>query len=145
MQYPQSILATIILVLLCSAGGIAVAQEEPHIFTLTTFRATMPEGGSVAERDSLLTFVFENVDKKNDKTISERQLVHYYTSDSQEYIILSEYKNWGDIDAANKMDDELMKKAIPDDKKRAEFNRKLGRYFPTHSDRILTERPKFRK
>ena len=145
MKSFQVILVIFLVALFCSAGSISVAQEEPHIFTVTTLRAAMPEGGSVAERDSLLAFAFENGDKRNDKVISERNLVHYYTNDSQEWIVIAEYKNWGDIEAAGKMDEELMKKAIPDEKKRAEFNRKLARYFPTHSDRILTERPKLRK
>jgi hypothetical protein len=127
------------------AGNTSYAQEEPHIFTITTLKSIMPDGGSVAERDSLLSFLFENADKKNDKLISERNIVHYYTNDSQEWIIVSEYKNWADVELAGKMDDELMKKAIPDEKKRQEFNRKLGRYFPSHGDRILTERPKLRK
>ena len=121
------------------------AQDEPHVYTLTTMRAAMPEGGRGSERDSLLSWYTENIVKKNPKIVSEIQLRHYYTADSQEWMILSEFKNWADIDAANTMNDDLMKKAVPDERKREEWNRAFGRYFPTHSDRILTEVPKLRK
>ncbi len=126
-------------------AGTSMAQEEPHLFTMTTWEMTIPQGGSLAERDSLMAIFHEAVTKKNDKVLSSRDFVHYYTADSREYIVLQEFRTWQDIEAADKMNDELMAKAFPDQEKRREFNRKLGRYFGSHGDRILTGRPKFSK
>jgi hypothetical protein len=134
-------------VIFCASfvAGTALAQEEPHLFTLTTWETTFPEGGSVAERDSLLNILFEATTKKNDKIVSSQEFVHYYTADSREYIVLQEYRTWADIEAADKMNDELFRKAFPDQAKRQEFNRKLRKYFASHGDRILTGRPKLSK
>lgn len=121
------------------------AQDEGHVYLVTTYKTAMPEGGSMRERDSLLALAFDWSVKKNDKILSERELVHWFTNDSQEWIVITELKDWADIEAAGKMDEELMKKAIPDDKKRREFNQRLAKYFPTHSDKIMREMPKLRK
>jgi hypothetical protein len=105
----------------------------------------MPEGGSAAERDSLLSEWFEAVPKKNEKILRVINLSHLYGSDSHDWVIIEEYKSWDDVEAARKLNQELFMKHWSDAKKRAQFNQKLRKYFTGHSDEIYNELPKFRK
>jgi len=125
----------------------AYAQEEGHVYVVATYKAVMPDGGTAAERDSLLSEWVEAVEKNNDKIISSKTLRHLYGNNSNDWVVITEYKNWADIEAAHKMNLELNKMKWPDDKKRAEFFRQLGKYFSgySHSDEIYTELPKFKK
>lgn len=76
---------------------------------------------------------------------SQKNFRHYYGSDFRDWVVITEYKTWADIEAAAGINQELNKKKWPDDKKRAEFFRKVMKYFPTHSDEIYRELPKFGK
>ncbi|MEJ2636969.1 MAG: hypothetical protein P8184_16985 [Calditrichia bacterium] len=126
--------------------GKAIAQEEGgNIYVVTTWKTVMPEGGSEAERDSLLQEWIEGTVEKNDKILSQKHLSHYYGSDLRDWVVIGEYKTWADIDEASKISQELAKKKWPDDKEREEFSRKLLKYFGTHSDEIYMEQPKFGK
>ena len=69
-------LAVVFLVILMFINISAFAQdEEGHIFTVSTFKAVMPEGGSAAERDSLLMIGVE-LQKLNPKQLSVKLLRH---------------------------------------------------------------------
>ena len=120
-------------------------EEERHFYVVTTWKTVMPEGGTAAERDSLMLEWVEGVLKKNDKIISQKNFRHYYGSDVRDWVIITEYKTWGDIEEAAKISQELNKKKWQDDKKRAEFFKNLMKYFGTHSDEIYREMPKFGK
>jgi len=122
-------------------------QEKPHIYVVTTYKAVIPEGGTAAERDSLLSQFFRAVTKKNNKIFSSKTLVHYYGSDLRDWVIMEEYKTWTDIEAADKISQKLIMKKWPNDKKRKEFFRKIEKYFSgfIHSDEIYLEKPMFRK
>lgn len=125
----------------------AYAQEEGHIYAVVTWKAVMPDGGTEAERDSLMSEWVESTLKNNDKILSSKTLRHLSGSNSNDWVVITEYESWADIEAARKMNQELNKKKWPDDKKRAEFFRKLGKYFSgySHSDEIYSELPKFKK
>lgn len=120
-------------------------QEERHFFYIQTFKTVIPEDGSVAERDSLMLEWVKAVPNKNDKLISVRHLRHWLGSDGQDWVVIWEYKTWEDIEAAGKISVELFNEHWPDKKQRAEFNKKLGKYFTNHSDEIYREFPKLRK
>lgn len=120
-------------------------EEEGHFFVVTTWKTVMPEGGSAAERDSLLLEWTNAVLKANDKILSSKDLRHYYGGDSHDWIIIEEYKNWADIEEAGKINTELNKKKWPNEKKRKEFFKELMKYFSGHSDEIYRELPKFGK
>lgn len=127
----------------------AVAQEqaaEDHVFLIVTYKATMPAGGRAAERDSLLEASQNATTRKNPKILSQRVLQHHYGSDSQQLIVITEYKNWADVEEARKLNAELFQKHWADAKQRQAFNQALGKYFEAgHSDEIYIELPKFRK
>jgi hypothetical protein len=59
-------------------------------------------------------------------------------------VVIWEVKNWADVEAAGDMNEEIFEKMYPD-KKYSELLQGLGKYFPTHSDEIYTELPKFGK
>jgi hypothetical protein len=132
---------------LMSAGPVAAQEEgeEGHLFYVMTFKGVMPEDGSEEERDALLKEYIEAVTKKNEKIISEIYLVHYVGSDDRDWVVVTEYATWADMGEADKISEELIEKKWPDKKERDEFLKKLGRYFPGHSDEIYTELPEFRK
>lgn len=139
-------LSLAILLLFSFQNNTAYAQqEERHVFVVQTWKTVMPEHGSAAERDSLLAEFFEAVPMKNDKILSEKNLRHYIGGNSQDWVIILEFKSWEDFAVSQKINQELFNEKWPDEKERAEFNRKLGKYFPSHSDEIYRELPKFRK
>jgi len=119
--------------------------EEGHLFYVVTYKFVMPEDGTEEERDALLKEYIEAVTKKNEKIISHRELRHYVGSDVRDWLIVEEYATWADMGEADKISEELTKKKWPDKKERDEFFKKLGRYFPGHSDEIYTGLPELRK
>lgn len=129
------------------AGGSTFAQEQnaDHLFVAATYKMTSPEGGRMAERDSLLQIYHKQVTEKNPLILSQRVMQHFYGSNSQDVVVVSEYKNWADIDAASNKDTELFEKYWTDQAARRQFNRMLGKYFASHSDEIYTEQTKLRK
>ena len=141
-----SCLLVLICCLLVSSSSIANAQDESHVYVVVTYKAIMPDDGTAAERDSLLTEWIEAVLKKNDKIISSTNLRHFYGSDSRDWIVINEFASFADIAEALKVSQELGKKRWPDDKERSKFFQKPGKYFlPSHSDEIYNALPKFDK
>jgi len=137
-------LALAACVLLFSDSAFAQEEEEGHIYVVSTFKIAMPEGGSGDERDSLLMELIE-AQKSNEKVLSSKNLRHRYGSDFRDWVVIAEYATWADIEEAANINQELNRKKWPDDKKRAAFFQKLFKYFPTHSDEIYTNLPKFDK
>jgi len=127
-------------------GQLALSQEkeEAHLFVVVTWRAVMPDDGSYAERDSLLQLYVET-QKSNEKIISVKHLGHYYGDDSHDYVVITEYASWNDIEKAGKIAKELTEKRWPEKEVRHAFFKQLSKYFEGHSDEIFTEFPKFRK
>lgn len=122
-------------------------KRKPHIFIVTTYKAAIPEGGTAAEMDSLVSQFFRAVDKKNSKILSSKTLVHYYGSDLRDWVVINEYRTWADIEAADKISQKLVKKKWPNAKTRKEYFRKIAKYFSgfVHSDEIYMEKPMLRK
>ena len=132
-------------VLLMAGSASAQEQSADHIFVSTTQKMSTPEGGRVAERDSLLQLYHEQVTKKNPHILSQRVMQHFYGRDNHDMVVLTEYKDWASIDAADKMDTELFEKSWTDQASRRQFNRMLNKYFSGHSDEIYSERTKLKK
>ena len=108
-----------------------------HLFHVNTWYM-VPGLDSVAqaEKDATLKEYFEKVDKKNQYIVHQWSMQHYYTDDSREYVTVSEYATWADIDKANERSGELEKQAWPDAQKRKEFIKKMNSFFTTHKDAI---------
>jgi len=63
-------------------------------------------------------------------------MTHMYGSNSSDYVIINEYKSFGDIEKAQSRSNELMREFMPDDEARAEYFSAVFKYFGNHSDEI---------
>jgi len=136
-------LALAVCFMMLSSVGFA-QDDEGHIYAVTTWKTVIPEGGSADERDNLLMELLE-AQKSNKKVLSQMQLRHFIGNNSRDWVVITEYKSMADFLEARKINQKLHKKKWKDDDERAAFFRKLGKYFPKHSDEIYREFPKFAK
>ncbi|HFA50058.1 MAG TPA: hypothetical protein ENJ95_13700 [Bacteroidetes bacterium] len=127
------------------AAQSATAQDEGHYFMVTTWKLHIPENGSGKELNSILEEWHKKVVLKNPKTISEKTLVHVSGSDQRDWVVITEYANWNDINEATKIDNKLVEEGWPDKAERKKFFEAFGKYSITHSDEILQEMPKLSK
>jgi hypothetical protein len=134
-----------VAVLIASGSAFAQEQNADHLFVASTFKMTMPEGGRAAERDSLMEIYHKQVTEKNPLIISQRVMQHFYGSNNHDVVVINEFKNWADIDAASAKDTELFEKFWADQASRRQYNRMMNKYYASHSDEIYTERTKLRK
>ena len=135
---------TVCFLLFSIGSSFAQEEEEQHIYHIQTWRYVMPEGGSPAERDSLLKESME-AQKTNDKVLSQMTLRHRLSRDSRDWVVITEYKSMADYAAAGPIRQELNRKRWPDANERRAFFQKLGRYFRNHSDELFRELPRFRR
>jgi hypothetical protein len=118
-------------------SGMLYAQEEaPHVFEITTWEAINPEGGSNAERDSLMAIWTENAINKNEFIVNQIIMTHLYGANSSDYVIITEYKSFADLEKAANRNVELFREFMPDDKERGEYSKAIFSYFGNHSDEI---------
>ncbi|MHC4103621.1 MAG: hypothetical protein ACYSR9_01675 [Planctomycetota bacterium] len=145
MRHVPGYFTLTVLICFLLVNSIVFAQEEEggNVVIITTHKRIMPDDGSVAERDSLLAILTE-IQKRNDKILSVKNLRHRWGHNFYDWVVIWEVKNWADVEAAGDMNEEIFEKMYPD-KKYSELLQGLGKYFPTHSDEIYTELPKFGK
>jgi hypothetical protein len=118
-------------------SGMLYAQDEgPHVFEVTTWESVNPDGGSNAERDSLIAIWTENAVNKNELIVNQIVMTHMYGSNSSDYVVITEYKSFADMVKAPSRSNELFREFMPDDKERAEYNDATFKYFGNHSDEI---------
>ena len=130
----------LLTVALAFSGMLYAQEEEPHVYTVVTFELLSPEDGSDAEYDSLGTFWTENVVNKNEFIVNQILMSHLWGSNSSDFVIISEFKNFADIEKAQKRNSELIAEAIPDKEERAGFWKAFSKYFGNHSDEIYQGR-----
>ena len=148
MNIPYACVLTLVLSLaVLSAPVRAQDMEEDggNIFVVQTWDALMPEDGRAAERDSLLALWYEHVITPNEFIVSEKNLRHLYGADSGDWIVITEYRTWNEIDEADRRNTELFQLRWATPEARRAFNRALGKYFGGHADEILTDLPQFAK
>lgn len=126
-----------ILTFLLSMDSYAQDPPKPVFITMTTLHRNFNTDGKdwkATEQE-----YFDKVTSKNDLIIGSEILTHYYTENSSEVILVSVYKTWEDIEKAQTISDDLIKKAWPDENARAAFFDKYQKYFtPMHSDEIYS-------
>jgi hypothetical protein len=111
-------------------------SNEDHIFSFQTNYMKNTKMSERAVRDSLSREIFQKIDMKNDLLLSQRHMTHFFTNDSHEYMILTEYKSMADMDAAFKKDEDLTK-ATYSEKQVKENDKQWGKYFSHHSDKLF--------
>ncbi len=130
-------------VMLLSANNFA--QGEGHYYTVTTWKISSPKGGSMSEFNEMMKEWYDKVVSKNEFVISEKVLRHQSGVDMRDWVFITEYASWNDIEAANTRQNELVQEGWPDAEKRSAFFDKFWQYARTHSDEILQEVPAIRK
>lgn len=120
-------------------------EEKPHLFTMTTTYLASPEDGSQAEFDSLNALFNEKVTKVNAFIVSQTSLFHRWGSDNRQYVTITEYASWSDVEKAQEMNTKLFNSAWPTEEAREAFNKASEKYFGWHSDEIYVEDPNAKK
>jgi len=132
----KAFIVFLLAVALGFSGMLYAQEEEPHVFTIVTWQALSPEGGSNAERDSLAAIWVENTVNKNEFILNQTLMTHMYGSNSSDFLVITEYKNFADIEKAQNRNFELIEEFMPDNEKRAAFWKAFSSYFGEHSDEI---------
>lgn len=138
-------LALIAMALSSSLSGYAQDKPQKHFYTVTTWKFTIPEDGSNAELDSLMKVWHDMVVVKNEKVVSEKVLRHYWGHDMRDWVFVTEYASWADIEAAGDMQGKLVEAAWPDKADRKKFFKAFNKYAVTHSDEIYQDQPDLAK
>ena len=133
-----------ILLFLFVYPTISISQEkdpkeeyQPVFITVTTaHRSSNPD---LDASDWLKTEkeYFNKVTSKNDLIIGSGFYFHYFTPDDSEVLLVSVYKNWNDIEEANKVTNKLIEEGWPNEEERKAFFQKQSSFYgPLHSDEI---------
>jgi len=133
-------LTAVLLFTSLSSSQLLAQDEDPHVFTVTTTEFIFPDGGSMAEWDSLNTLYMNNVVNKNEHIISQKALRHLWGSNSLDLVYITEYKSFADIEKAQSRNGELFRESWSTLEERRAFNGTLNKYFGNrHSDEIYQE------
>ena len=142
MKNLSFILVTAIAVFLLTSSVFA---QDGNYYTVTTWKISSPEDGSLSEFNDMMREWYDKVVSKNEYNVSERVLRHQSGVDMRDWVFITEYASWNDIDAANTRQNELVQEGWPDAKERSAFFDRFWQYAATHSDEILQEVPAIRK
>ncbi|CAZ97800.1 hypothetical protein [Zobellia galactanivorans] len=138
MKAIKSLLGTLLLLLVfMPTSGTA---QDGHYYMATTWKLQVPEDGSNKQLKELLKEFSEKTVFKNEKIISEKVMYHISGADLRDVVVITEYANWNDIEAAK-----LMETGWPNEEERATFMKTFGKYVVTHSDEIFKEIPELAK
>lgn len=125
-------------------SGTASAQEESeeqgNIFLVATFYVNVPEDGSMEEMQEMLAEQAEAT-KDNPNVLSEFTLRHYFSGDSREWVVITEYESLAAMEEAFEIDEQLIEARWPDEEEREAWQDKLNSYFEKHSDAIYNGVP----
>jgi hypothetical protein len=125
-----------IAVLLSATPLMAQEADKGSVFVVSVFTIDTQHDGSMSELDSLARMYADKVVRPNEKILSQKNMHHLYGSDQRDYVVITEYASWSDIEAATKRSGELIEQAWPDKDDRKAFFKAMTSYFLTHSDEI---------
>ena len=140
-QATKGIIILLLVILFVPIVGFAQDSDDRNIVTAVTMKSAFPEGGSVAEFDSLYAALDKNVVSKNKFVKSVMRVGHLYGASSGDFVVITEYNGSGleVLDDAAEEGSKLFKKWKSEKEDRAEFNKAMNKYFKdTHSDEIYT-------
>lgn len=113
------------------------AQEIPQTVYITLTTMHRNTDADKKEWAKIEQEYFDKVISKNDLIIGSDVLTHFFTENSSEIIHVSAYKTWEDIEKSDKISEDLIKQAWPDEKDRKAFFEKYKSFYtPMHSDEI---------
>ena len=120
------------------------AQDNPdrHVFTITKYKWRKNIDAKSTMLDSLNKLEYENVINKNKYIVSRREMSHMMTNDSQDYLVLTEFKSIEDWDKSSEENTKLRKKWLKSDEKIKEFYDNYRLFFERwHGDYMYSEMP----
>jgi len=132
------------VILFLSISDKLYAQESPdrHVFTITKYKWKKNIDAKSTMLDSLNKLEYENVINKNKYIISRREMSHMMTEDSQDYLVLTEFKSIEDWDKSSEENTKLRKKWLKTDEKIKEFYDNYRLFFERwHGDYMYSEMP----
>jgi hypothetical protein len=110
-------------------------QKKPVFITMTTLHRNYDTDGK--DWKATQQEYFDKVTSKNDLIIGSEIITQYYIGNSTEVIMVNIFRTWEDLEKAQTINDDLVKKAWPDEKAGTAFFNKQRRYYlPMHSDEI---------
>jgi len=129
------------------AGAKMLAPSDKEmIWLVVKGHFAFPEDGSRKEFDTLSKEYLDNVINKNEYIKGYYQHGHAWGADRTEYVRAFVIESMGDLDKMGKRSTELFKEHWPDEAKRKEFGKKMGKYFTgKHGDYIYTSVPELTK
>lgn len=111
--------------------------DKQMIYYVRKANFDYPKDGTEKEFDELNKQYVDAVTKKNEFIKAYYPYAHAWGSNSTDFVEVFVFENLGDIEKAFAKDDELFSAQWKDEKKRDEFDKKIGKYFTkTHSDYI---------
>lgn len=136
------------IMLFCMSNISKSFAQAPssHIFHVNTWYMIPGQDSIVkAERDVILKEYHTKVTMKNEFVLHSSSMTHFFTDDSREYLIVTEYASMGDMEKAFDRDSELERQAWPDVKQRMDYIKKMNSYFSYHKDAIFHSIPSLSK
>ena len=130
----------VLMVALAFSGILYAQEEEPHVYAVVTFELLSPEDGSDAEYDSLGAFWTVNAVKKNEFIVNQILMSHMWGSNSSDFVVITEYKTFADIEKGQNLNFDLIEEAIPDKEERDKYYKEFFKYLGNHSDEIYQGR-----
>jgi len=159
----HSIAVVLTMVLLLMVGGMSAQDKKASAKAKAADRSKTAENPAAKQRLLTVTTVHRNMDasdlsmenwkaiekeyydkvtKQNALIVGQQMLMHYFTADNSEMLLVKVYESWDAIEKSGVRDDELIKAGWPDEKARkAFFEKRQAYYAPHHSDEIYATFP----
>jgi hypothetical protein len=140
MKKNFSIIGITLSLLLINTQNIFAQDSEPWILEITTSHWNMDkEDYSLKEWKALEKEYHEKVTMKNEFIKGAETLIHSYSPDNSEIVVIKAYENWEDLDKSADKEWELIKAAWPDSATRVTNFRKMNDFYSgVHSDEIYS-------
>lgn len=125
-------------------GNKSFAQDEKsYLVTVTKLHWNMNlKNFSMDEWIKTEKEYLDKVTKKNPLIVGQEVLLHNFTADNTEILLVTTYAKWEDIEKSGDKDEELIKAAWPDEKARKAYFEKRNQYYAhNHSDEIYATIP----
>ncbi len=138
MKTIKSTFLTTLFGVLLLTHSMTAQTDKPYYVTATTLHWNMNQKDfSLDDWKATEKEYLDKVVKKNPLILAQNVLMHYFTPDNTELILVHSYANWEDIEKSSLKTDELVKAAWPDEKARKTFFEKQADYYANnHSDEI---------
>jgi len=139
MGYRASIVLVIFFLTFSSYTVLAQAAEG-NIIVINNSELAMPQGGTIAEFDSLTNEYNKWCMDNNEYILSYKVLRHWWGHNNRDFITIIEVKNWEDVNTFNDKLTEKFRAHWDTPEKRKAFNDTYNKYFTgSHSDEIYRE------